>query len=90
MSELAVLNTQGDLKISWDPNVDAEVLEAKRAIKELRDKGYSFFVEVDDEAVPEGGEVSFRRVDNPVEAVDAPKRPGRPRKAVATPPMRGG
>lgn len=40
---LSVLGCQGDTKIIWDPDKDAEVENAKRTFDDLRRKGYLAF-----------------------------------------------
>lgn len=66
MNEIAVLCSQGDLKITWDPSDDAEVAGARAEVAKLKEMGYSFFVadgQPADEVSAGGGELTFRRVE---------------------------
>jgi hypothetical protein len=41
--ELAVINHEGDTKITWNKSNDTEVEAARRAFDYLKEKGHSFF-----------------------------------------------
>ncbi len=89
-SALHVLDSSGDLTLSWNPASPEETEAARRMVEELHEKGYSFF-RVDGSpaagVVEDGIDVlSCRRIEAAavVEATDPappePKRRGRPRK----------
>lgn len=40
MGELRELGTQGDTRITWDPENEVEVKEVRKTFKRLKDKGY--------------------------------------------------
>jgi len=43
MGTLSVLSTEGDIKISWDPNNPDEVEAVRAQFNTLKEKGYLFF-----------------------------------------------
>lgn len=108
IAEIAVLNSSGDLKITWDPEDADAVANAREEVAGLRAMGYSFFIadgSPADEVAAGRGELTFRRVDDPIaegqKGSETPPRRGRPPKAqadddteappmIAVPPMRGG
>ena len=103
MSMLFVLNSSGDVKITWDPNNAESVTTAREEVAALKQAGYHFFLVDTQEPADEvaagrmAGELNCRRVEMdelvPPEGVEK-RGPGRPRNrdmtAVATRPLRGG
>ena len=75
MPEMAILGRNGDTKIIWDSDQDAEVENARRTFDELRGKGYLAFRVRDDDAA-KGDQI--REFDADAE------------KMILSPPMQGG
>ena len=102
--EIAILNSSGDLRLTWDPSSLEEVLRARDEVQHLKAQGYSFFIvdgQAADEVAAGRGELAFRRTDEPLTetpvsdpapepGAETNRRRGRPPKAIAIPPMRGG
>lgn len=97
ITTLSVLNSTGDLKLTWDSNNSAECEAMRETVADLKAKGYSFFL-VDgspaDEVSAGSGGLLVRRLaadelvettTGPIaEASPTPKRRGRPPKAKVT------
>ena len=43
MGEMRILNTEGDLKVIWDPNNEDEVQAAEEQFDSLKEKGYNAY-----------------------------------------------
>lgn len=92
-STLSILGGNGDMKLTWDPANTDECEQTRKTVADLKAKGYGFFLvdnRIADEVEAGQGTLIVKKltaeevVPEPVieEAVAAPKRRGRPPKAV--------
>jgi hypothetical protein len=84
--EVSVLVSEGDMRISWDPERSEEVEEARALVNDLRQRGFEFFL-VDggraDEVANPNGALDVRRI-----AVSE-LMPEQPQAAAQEPPTSG-
>lgn len=66
---LEVLNGSGHLSLSWDPENEREVAEARAEVERLKAAGYSFFLVNDgpaDEVAAGHGALDVVRIEDPI------------------------
>lgn len=86
IAEMEILNADGDLRLTWDPDKPDEVAKAKAEFERLKGCGYAFFSRGYEKPVKRLGKTGALNVQVPEKTKDFKPR-GR---TVAVRPLRGG